>query len=330
MRLRIRLLVVCTILTLVISSGCGSSQPASQGHYYLVATNIKLPYWQAAAAGLKHAAAQLGVTAEMVGPETYDPHQQHEEFQRILGKDPAGILISVGDRRLMRKDIDGAIAKNIPVFTMDSDAEYSKRLMFIGTDNYKAGTMIATSVAKTLGDKGNVVVFTMPEQLNLVQREHGLDDYFAAHSKIKVTQVVDMQGDPRVAFDTAKDIVQKHDKVDAFVCLEAIACAEIAEVLSRENVTGKLVFAMDTDPRTLDGIKKGLISATLAQKPYTMAYVGLRMLADLNQSKPGNLDRAWSMTPFAPLPTTVDTGVTLIDSDNVETYQKDSETAAQK
>ena len=325
MRLRIRLLVVLTVFTSLVSSGCGTSQPAQQGHYYLVATNIKLPYWQAAQAGLTRAATQLGVTAEMVGPDTYDPREQHEEFQRALRKDPAGILISVADRRLMRNDINGAIAKNIPVFTMDSDAEYSKRLLFIGTDNYKAGTMIATSVAKTLNDKGNVVVFTMPEQLNLVQRQSGLSDYFAAHSKIKIARVVDMQGDPRVAFDTAKDIVDKGEKVDAFVCLEAIACAEIAEVLSRANLKGKLVFAMDTDPRTLDGIKKGVISATLAQKPYTMAYVGLRMLADLNQTKPGKLDRAWSMTPFSPIPSTVDTGVTLIDADNVDSYQTAAE-----
>ena len=330
MRLCIRLLVTFTLVTFLVCSGCGNSQPASQGHYYLVATNIKLPYWQAAQAGLKRAAVELGVKAEMVGPDTYDPRQQHEEFQRILRKDPAGILVSVGDRRLMRADINGAIAKNIPVFTMDSDAEYSKRLLFLGTDNYKAGTMIATSVSKTLGDKGNVVVFTMPEQLNLVQRQSGLNDYFAAHSKIKVTRVVDIQGDSRIAFDAAKDIVAKNEKVDAFVCLEAISCAEIADVLSREKITGKLVFAMDTDPRTLEGIKKGLISATLAQKPYTMAYVGLRMLADLTQSKPGNLDRAWSMTPFSPIPTLVDTGVTLIDADNVDTYQKDSETAGQK
>jgi ribose transport system substrate-binding protein len=328
MRLYIRLLAVSAFLTFLW--GCGNSQPASQGHYYLIATNIKLPYWQTALAGLNRAAAQLGVTAEMVGPETYDPREQHEEFQRVLRKDPAGILISVADRRLMRADIDSAIAKNIPVFTMDSDAEYSKRLLFIGTDNYKAGTTIASSVSKTLGDKGNVIVFTMPEQLNLVQRQNGLNDYFAAHSKIKVTRVVDMRGDAGVAFDTARDIVDKGEKVDAFVCLEAISCAEIAEVLSRENVKGKLVFAMDTDPRTLESIKKGLISATLAQKPYTMAYVGLRMLADLNQSKPGSLNRAWSMTPFSPIPTVVDTGVTLIDSDNVDTFQKDIDTAAQK
>ena len=31
------------------------------------------------------------------------------------------------------------------------------------------------------------------------------------------------------------------------------------------------IVAMDTDPGTVDWIKKGVISATIAQKPYTMA-----------------------------------------------------------
>ena len=45
--------------------------------------------------------------------------------------------------------------------------------------------------------------------------------------------------------------------MDAFVCLEAIACAEVAEVLSRNNVRDKVVIAMDAGDRTLDWIQKG-------------------------------------------------------------------------
>jgi ribose transport system substrate-binding protein len=318
-----------TIPAVLVLANCQSAPSNAQGRYYLVATNIKLPYWQAALAGLKSAASQRKVSAELVGPDTYRPREQHEEFQRVLQQDPSGILISVGDRRLMRADIDSAIAKGIPVFTIDSDAEYSKRLLFIGTDNYKTGSMIGSTVAGTLNGTGNVVVFTMPEQLNLVQRLRGLTDAFASHPKLKITQIVDIQGDPKIASNAANDILSKNAaKVDAFVCLEAIACPEVAEALNQHKVTGKLVVAMDTDPRTLDWIKKGYISATIAQKPFTMSYVGLNMLVDLNQAKPENLDRAWEGSSFSPVPTFVDTGVTLINSDNVDRYINESATAA--
>ena len=320
--------LVFTISLVLTTVGCGTSQPVRNETYYLVATNIKLPYWQSALAGLNRAASQLGVKAKLVGPDTYQPGAQHEEFQHILQQNPHGILISVGDRRLMRADIDQAIAKGIPVFTIDSDAEYSKRLLFIGTDNFKLGTIIGNTVAHTQNGKGNIVVFTMPEQLNLVQRLDGLNAELSKNPRLKVTRIVDMQGDPRVAFDMTKQILdQSAASVDVFVCLEAIACSEVAEVLSRQKVSGKLVIAMDTDPRTLEWIKKGFISATMAQKPFTMAYVGLRMLVDLNQVKLAALDRPWSSSSISPIPTFVDTGVTLVNSENVDRFINEIESA---
>jgi len=44
-------------------------------------------------------------------------------------------------------------------------------------------------------------------------------------------------------------------------------------------------MAMDTDPETLDWIQKGMIAGTIAQKPYTMAFVGLQMLDGLHHNK---------------------------------------------
>ena len=49
-------------------------------------------------------------------------------------------------------------------------------------------------LAENLKDKGNVVVFTIPEQANLAQRMHGYSDVLANHSGLKVTQTVDMKG----------------------------------------------------------------------------------------------------------------------------------------
>jgi ribose transport system substrate-binding protein len=320
--------------SIVALTGCGSPAHGPEEKYFLVATNTKVPYWQNALAGLAKASSQMkGIHTEMVGPETYDPNAEHEEFQHALTKKPTGILVSVSDPKVIQPDIDAAIAQGIPVITMDSDAEKSKRLLFIGTDNYRAGMMGGKVLAENLKDKGNVVVFTIPEQANLAQRMHGYSDVLANHSGLKVTQTVDMKGDPRVAFDTTMDIISKKaiDKIDAFVCLEAIACPEIADVLDREHVKGKVVVAMDTDDRTLTWIQKGMINATIGQKPFTMAFYGIQMLDNLYHNKPATLDRDWAQDSFSTLPEFVDTGVTLIDKSNVDAYmkQRDSATAKQ-
>jgi ribose transport system substrate-binding protein len=309
---------------LFLLAGCGGSQHNPQEKYYLLSANIKIPYWETAANGLMRAARQMQVQAELVGPDTYDAHAQQQELRRLIGlqQKPAGILISPADANLMKADIDAAIVAGIPVITLDSDSPSSKRILFIGTNNYEAGVMGGRVLAKQLQGKGNVVVFTMPGQANLAERLNGYKFALAEHPGFKI-EVVDIKGDPRVAFDTTNEIVEKRrDKVDGFVCLEAQAGKEVGEVLDRAKVTGKTVVAMDTDEGTLNWIQKGVIAATIAQKPYTMAYYGIQMLDHLYHQKPPSLDVNWAQDPFSPLPTFVDTGATLVTKDNVGDFIK--------
>jgi ribose transport system substrate-binding protein len=141
--------------------------PGPSDKYYLVTANVKIPYWQAAAAGAMQAARDLGVNAELVGPDTYDANAEVQEFQRVVKLKPNGILVSPADPGLMAPHIDAAIDAGIPVLTLDSDSPSSKRLLFIGTNNYEAGLLGGQLTAKLLQGKGNVVVFTMPGQANL-------------------------------------------------------------------------------------------------------------------------------------------------------------------
>ena len=63
-----------------------------------------------------------------------------------------------------------------------------------------------------------------------------------------------------------------------------------------------------------------MIAATISQKPYTMTYVGLRMLDDLYHHKLPSLTADWSKDSFAPIPAFVDTGSSLVDKSNVENF----------
>ncbi len=320
------LLLIASVLPLM---NCSASRHDPAEVYFLITVNTKIPYWQAASAGLTQAGTEMGVKFETLGPDSYDPQAERQEFQRTLSqRKPAGILISAADSELLRPEIDSAIDRGIPVLTMDSDSPSSKRLTFIGTDNYEAGRMGGNITVKELKGKGNVMIFTMPEQANLRERLHGYQEVFSAHPAIKVVDTVDVKGTPTIAFDRAMDAIEKNRPVDAFVCLEALACPEVAEVLTRKQVKGKVVVAMDTDQRTLDGIRHGVIAATIAQKPYTMAYFGLQMLDMIYHQKPKSLVQNWAQDTRSPFPAFIDTGATLIQKDNVESFLKAGEGSA--
>lgn len=74
---------------------------------------------------------------------------------------------------------------------------------------------------------------------------------------------------------------------------------------------------MDTDSGTLEWIEKGVIAATVAQKPFTMGFIGLKLLDELRHHPPSRLSANWAEDPFSHIPRFVDTGVTVVDKSTV-------------
>jgi len=303
---------------LVLLLSCGGAHDSDE-YFVFVSANLQVPYWKTAGTGFSNAAGQFKVRSDYTGPQNYDPKAERDAIDQAVQKKASGILLGVTDPAVLKDSIDKAVAGGVPVITVDSDAPSSKRLFFIGTNNYQAGFTGGQRLAQELKGKGNVVVFTMPDQSNLQERLRGYKEALSRTPEIKVTRVVDIQGDPRIAFDTTTQIIGKErDKVQAFVCLEAQSGKEVAGVLNSYHVTGKTVMAFDTDPETLDWIQKGMIAATIGQKPYTMAFVGMQMLDNLYHHKPSSLMADWSKDSYAPIPAFVDTGSDLIDKSNVD------------
>src|SRR5712671_3386338 len=219
----------CVCLSILLTSflSCGSTHN-SEEYYVFVAANLQVPYWQTAGAGFTKAAEQFKVRSDFLGPQNYDPKDQRAVLDQAVQKRATGILLAVTDPALFKDSIDKAVAAGVPVITIDSDAPASKRLFFIGTNNYQAGFTGGQRLAQELKGKGNVVIFTMPSQANMQERQRGYKDALDRSPNIKITRVVDIQGDPRITFDTTTQIIGKEkDKVDAFVCLEAQSGKEV-------------------------------------------------------------------------------------------------------
>jgi ribose transport system substrate-binding protein len=308
---------------LLFLAGCAGSPHDPKEKYILVADNSKIAYFQTALQGLNRAAAEMKVHAEIQGPDGHDPQGEHDAFRRAVAEQPSGILVSVTDAGLLAPDINAAIDQNIPVITFDADAPDSKRLFFVGTDNFNAGMIGGRLTAKLLGGKGSVVIYTIPGQINLKDRLSGYLAAFGDHTDVKVLQVVDMNGNSDVAFDSAKKMLDAKTKVDAFVCLEALSCPAVADVVNRAGMNGKVhIVAMDTDPGTIEWINKGVISATIAQKPWTMAYFGVKLLDEVHHHPAKPLSGNWAQNVFSPYPTFVDTGTLVVTKENAGTLSQ--------
>ncbi len=316
-----KLSAIVLLAAVGVLSSCQKPFHEETERYIFVAANTSLPYWQEAKAGFMDAARGLGVKAEFTGSDTYSPQDEFAAFQKAVDRHPAGIAVSPARPELFNDAIDAAVKAGIPVVCVDSDAPESHRISFIGTDNNQAGLISGKRIGELVHGKGQVVVITIPGQLNLEERLRGLTEALKKFPEVKISRTLDDKGDPRSANDQISSLLGAKTQIDGIVCLEASGGPGVAEALHRLNLGGKIpVVAMDKTPETLDFIADGVIAATVSQKPYTMAFYGLRFLDDLHHNIVHEF-KDWQTSPVPPLPARVDTGTAVIDASNLAVFR---------
>jgi len=317
-----RLVSVCVFAGAALIASCAKPYHEESERYVFVATNISLPYWQEAKVGFLDAAKALGVKAELIGPTGYQPNAELGIFRQVVEQHPAGICLSAARPEIFHAEIDKAMALGIPVICVDADVPDSKRVLYIGTDNFKAGRESLKQMAAIVPGGGSIVVITIPGQRNLDDRVAGLADALKNFPAIKLTTIMDNKGDVRSAFEQVSQLIQKKEKVDGIICLEATGGSGAAAALHSLNMEGKLpIVAFDDDPETLDWIDRGVITATITQKPYVMSYYGLKFLDDLHHNAVHQF-KDWRTALAPPMPTFVDTGTLVVEKTNLKLYRE--------
>lgn len=316
------LVCVFAFVGAVLIASCAKPYHTQSERYVFVATNIDLPYWQEAEAGFLDAARALGVRGQLIGPKGYAPSAELVMFRQLVEEHPSGICLSAARPEIFQAQIDKAIAEGIPVICVDADSPDSKRLLYVGTDNNKAGRESLKQMAKLLPGGGTVILVTIPGQRNLDDRVAGVVDALANFPTVKLTRILDDKGDAKVAHEQVSELIQKKEKIDGIICLEAAGGSGAAAALKSLNMDGKLlIVAFDDDPETLDWIDRGVIAATVAQKPYVMSYYGLKLLDDLHHNAVHQF-KDWRTALAPPMPTFVDTGTLVVDKNNLKLYRE--------
>ena len=118
-----------------VGGGHGGEAEAEASFAYV--TNGVDPFWDLCAAGVRIAEKEFEVSCEVLMPPK-GVVDQKRMMETLLAKGIDGIAVSPVDAENQTPFLN-EVAENTILITNDSDAPKSKRLVFIGTNNYKAG-----------------------------------------------------------------------------------------------------------------------------------------------------------------------------------------------
>ena len=235
--------------------------------------NTPNDFWSVVQLGCNTAARQSGnVDLDFRFPVKPTVEAQNELVSNLVASGVDGIALSPIDPERQTEFLNGIAAKTLLVCA-DSDAEKSKRVCFIGTDNVAAGRQAAALLKEALPQGGKVVLFvSYLNAENTKDRIQGLQAGLAGAN----IQVVDTLADgakSAVAQQNAEDVLAKYPDLAGIVCLNGYqGPAALAAVLGAGKAGKVQMVCFEGYSDTLDGIAAGDIFGTVMQMPYNLGY----------------------------------------------------------
>jgi ribose transport system substrate-binding protein len=252
-----------------------------------------------------------GYTTEMHIVSEATAAEQRRIIDDLLTRGVAGITISVIDPANSRDLLNRAAAQAV-LFTSDSDAADTDRLLYVGTDNVAAGEQAGELIKQALPDGGDVMLFvgTMGAA-NAQERVQGIRNVLEGGN----INIVDIRTD-EVDFARAKrnveDTLTTYPDIDALVGLWSYNTPQIVEAVRAAGKAGQVkIIGFDEDPVTLRGIADGIVEATVVQQPYEFGYQSMILMAKAIEGD----------TSFIPEDGLMIVPTRVIDASNVEAFR---------
>lgn len=275
------------------------------------------PYWTQVRLGAEKAAMERGVIIDFQGPDNPSVEESVKLIKMAYAAKVSGIITYVQHESYYMDIINKVIEDGIPLITIDSDAENSKRLAYVGTDNVEAGRVGGMEMVRQIGIEGKVAIIMGGKNVkNQIERVEGFKSYIDSNSNIAIVAVESSDSYLLEAELAAKKILNQYPDIKGLFCTSALDGVGAVKAVKSLGLAGKVkIVCFDDLPETLDNIEEGLITSTVVQKPFDMGYKAVNIIVD-------NIEGKKTKGLFI-------TDVQVVDKENLDEYRAQQEYSAQ-
>jgi ribose transport system substrate-binding protein len=270
-------------------------------------------FWQIVFAGARKAGRDLDVNVPQLGAQSEsDINGQIGILENAVSEKPAAIVIAPTQFAALGKPIDEA-AKKVKIIGIDSAADSKAFTSFLQTDNVKGGRVAADGLADAIKAKygkaeGDVALITsLPGVGSLDQRAKGFKEEIAAkYPDLKLVADKVADGMATTALNIMTDLITANPNLRGVFASNLIMAQGAGQAIAENKAQDKIkLIGFDSDDKLVKLLSDGVIQGLVIQDPFRMGYEGVKTA--LAASKGENV------------PATVDTGVTLITKENMDT-----------
>jgi simple sugar transport system substrate-binding protein len=230
---------------------------------------------------IKITSEQMGVTTEYRNPPTGDLADMARLVQQASAAGVDGIIVTIADYNVLEGPIKDAIAKGIPVITVNSGTvEESQKLgalMHVGQPEYEAG-LGAGKRAKEAGVTSFVCVNHYITNPQSVERCRGYADGIGVELG---NQMIDSGMDPSEVQNKVKAYLTANPETNGILTLGPNSAEPSIRAIKDLGLDGEIYFGtFDLSAEISAGIKDGTVAFAIDQQPFLQGSIPIQVLTN--------------------------------------------------
>ncbi|NDW04857.1 sugar ABC transporter substrate-binding protein [Jiella pacifica] len=236
------------------------------------------PFWSVVKNGVEEAAKNTGATVDYRAPETFDMVQMGQLIDAAVNQEPDGLVVSIPDADALGPSIERAVQAGIPVISMNSGSDVSKKLgalLHVGQDEFTAGKTAGEKL-KEMGGKTALCVNQEVGNVSLDQRCAGFEEGFGGN-----VEVVPTSNDPTEVKSKVQAALEANQDVDTILGLGAATVGEPAVEAVQAVGRGDTVkvASFDLSAGFLKDVADGKAAFAIDQQQFLQGYLPVAFLA---------------------------------------------------
>ncbi len=206
--------------------------------------------------------------------------EQLDAIDEMIADGVSGLAIAPDNSPLLQAKIDALADQGIPVVTLNTDIENSRRLAYVGS-NYRESGRIAAGLMHIIspGETHVGILIGSESILCHTERVAGFRDEIAAlYPQIHIAQIVDTHDDDVESYSVTEQLLQRHPEINALYFAAAGVYGGCRALVNAGRSDEVRVIAHDAVSTTVNLIRQDIISATICQQPEKQGRLPLEIL----------------------------------------------------
>lgn len=251
-------------------------------HIAVLINSVSNPFFDKVIDGINSAFTDLadyGINTSMIKLQGYDPDRQLEELTKLSAAGIDGLVLTPVSDESIRIKLNEMSGQGIQIVCCNLDIDQVAYQAYVGCDYFCSGQTSGEVIGLTTHRECSLGIITSSHELYWHEmRIRGCESVLKNYPNIHINHYIEAGDDDEISYQEVKRLLRGNKNVDALYFVTAGTTGGLQAIHDLNQEERVRVYTFDQIPSIIEGLKSGLIVATIDQQPFIQGEASVRYL----------------------------------------------------